>query len=349
MHIGSFLIVGVVATSLVLSGCAGSRYVETQGEMHRLQTRIEELERVNGRNRVSLEEMEERVLLLQDRVDAARLALQRRDSQSEALGARTIASVGGLPDAYRPMPSASAPPPFPEVDPLSVPTNLPVQRVRPTQTLASAPGIDSPVDVQPEEPVEEVFVDMATLAARYGSEDQYLGRRDTAEPPRSPVQADGGPYAPVDTQGLSLPVVPTSDTPTVSVEVSAAEPNGSPLSHYRSALDLFNAGNYAESLASLTEFVATAPEADYMDNALFWMGECHYGMGDYPQALSYFQRVVSEYPDGNKVADSLLKVALSHERLEQPNQAVEVLSVLVETYPSTDAARRATERLRALQ
>jgi tol-pal system protein YbgF len=99
----------------------------------------------------------------------------------------------------------------------------------------------------------------------------------------------------------------------------------------------------------LSAFVATAPEADYMDNALFWMGECHYGMGDYPQALSYFQRVVSEYPDGNKVVDSLLKVALSHERLEQPEQAVEVLSVLVETYPSTDAARRATERLRALQ
>jgi len=349
MHIRSILIVGVVATSLPFSGCAAARYVETQGEMLRLETRVEELERVNGRSRVLLEEMEERVLLLQDRVEAARLALQRRDSQTDGAGSRTIAPVGGVPGVYRSMPSASAPPPFPEVDPLSVPTNLPVQRVSPS----SAIGAGTPSLPQPEEPVPEVFVDMETLEARYGSENQYLSHRAPSEPARSPVRADGGPYAPVDTEGLSLPVVPIQEAPSVNMEVAGAGATGSsagsPLSHYRSALDLFNSGHYADSLASLSAFVATAPEADYMDNALFWMGECHYGMGDYPQALSYFQRVVSEYPDGNKVVDSLLKVALSHERLEQPEQAVEVLSVLVETYPSTDAARRATERLRALQ
>lgn len=353
MHIKSILIVAVVATSLPIWGCAGARYAETQGEMVRLRTRVEELERTNGRSRVLLEEMEERLLLLQDRVEAARLSLQRRDSQTEGAGSRTIMTVGGVPGVYRPMPTASAPPPFPQVDPLSVPTNLPVRRVNPSSEVSLAVGAGAPALAQPEEPVPEVFVDMATLEARYGSEEQYLNPRVPTETPRSPVRADGGPYAPVDTQGFSLPVVPTQETPSVNMEVSGAGGAGSsaasPLSHYRSALDLFNAGSYADSLASLTAFVATAPEADYMDNALFWMGECHYGLGDYPQALTYFQRVVSEYPDGNKVADSLLKVALGHERLEQPDQAVEVLSVLVETYPSTDAARRATERLRALQ
>jgi tol-pal system protein YbgF len=353
MHIRSILIAGVVATLPQLTGCAGARYAETQQEMVRLQTRVEELERMNGRNRVVLEEMEERVLLLQDRVDAARLALQRRDSQTSGTGSRTVASVGGTPEAYRPMPSASAPPPFPEVDPLSVPTNLPVQRLGPPAGTAAA-AVTAPMPPLPEEePVEEVVVTMETLAARYGSEAQYMNPRPDSEPRRSPVRADGGPYAPIDTEGYSLPVVPMGQTPSTNMEVAAAggvgTSSGSPLSYYRSALDLFNAGNYTESLASLDAFVATAPEADYMDNALFWMGECHYGLGDYSQALTYFQRVVSEYPDGNKVADSLLKVALSHERLEQPDQAIEVLSVLVETYPSTDAARRATERLRALR
>ena len=99
----------------------------------------------------------------------------------------------------------------------------------------------------------------------------------------------------------------------------------------------------------MERFLASNPEADYMDNALFWIGECHYGLGDYSESIRFFQRVVSEYPDGNKVPDSLLKVALTYERLNDIANAREVLVVLVETYPTTEAARRATERLRELQ
>jgi tol-pal system protein YbgF len=142
----------------------------------------------------------------------------------------------------------------------------------------------------------------------------------------------------------------------VSTASASASPRSAPpasnqsgLAIYRRALDEFNGGEYERSIESLREFIASGPEDDYMDNALFWLGECHYGLGRYQDALASFQQVVSSYPDGNKVPDSLLKVALTYERLSNDSSAREVLSVLVDTYPSTDAARRAEERLRALQ
>jgi tol-pal system protein YbgF len=333
------------------AGCAGAGVHETRQEVYLLQSRVEELERTNGRNRVVLEEMEERIFLLQDRVDAARLALQRRDSEAPRASAQASSGPAASP-RYQSMPTASAPPPFPEVDPLAVPSNLPVQRVAPAGappvTAVAAPAVE-------EEPVEEVVITMETLEQRFGSEARFRTSSGSVGGGRSSLSdASGGPYAPVDVGGDRLPVVPLqNDGPVAAAEVSMGSSvgasTGSPLAHYRTALDLFNAGNYAGAIADLEAFVATSPEADYMDNALFWLGECHYGLGAYDDALGYFQQVVAEYPDGNKVPDSLLKVALSHERLNRTAEAVEILNVLVDTYPTTDAARRATERLRALQ
>lgn len=323
-----------------LTGCAGARYNQTQQDLVVMQARVAELERVNGRNRVLLEEMEERVFLLQDRVEAARLALQRRDAAPVSSPVAASAPAAGFAP-YQPFPSASAPAVNPQNSTYPMP-NLPVQRL--------GPQGPEPVRVQPavamEEEGEEVVITMETLERRFGSEMRLAARMER----ESSGDTWSGPSG-----GDSLPVVPIDRAQAVAA-VSAAGSGPAPsvapsggLSDYRAALDLFNGGQYADALSRLQAFVNGGPEADYMDNALFWMGECHYGLGHYEQALGYFQRVVSEYPDGNKVPDSLLKVALSHERLSNTSEAIDILSVLAETYPATDAARRASERLRALQ
>jgi tol-pal system protein YbgF len=326
-----------------LTGCAGARYSQTQQDLVVMQARVAELERVNGRNRVLLEEMEERVFLLQDRVEAARLALQRRDSAPPAASASAGQPVGGFAP-YQPFPSASAPAVTPQNSTYPMPS-LPVQRLGP-QGAIPAP---SPAPMMAEEEGEEVVITMETLEARFGSEMRLAARMEresTGDTWNGPVGGDSLPVVPINRADAVAAVSAAGSTAPPATD--AATPNGG-LSDYRAALDLFNAGQYADALSRLQSFVNGAPEADYMDNALFWMGECHYGLGHFEQALGYFQRVVSEYPDGNKVPDSLLKVALSHERLSNTSEAIDILGVLAETYPATDAARRASERLRALQ
>ncbi len=330
---------GVVAAGLALgTGCASNtRLAQTQQDLVMMSARVAELERVNGRNRVLLEEMEERVYLLQDRVEAARLALQRRDLAPVSTVSVPIQQVA----PYQSFPSASAPSVFAQNNTYPMPS-LPIQQLGPGgQPVWSASPL--PVQAQADDEMEEVVITMETLEERFGAESRAAARTEWSSTGGVHVPAAGNlNVVPVDRASAREHIAAASSPP---VAASA----GGGLSDYRAALDLFNGGNYAQALERLDAFVAGVPEADYMDNAFFWMGECYYGLGRYDQALSYFQRVVSEYPDGNKVPDSLLKVALSHERLSNTSQAIDILSVLAETYPTTDAARRASERLRALQ
>lgn len=347
-----------------VSAC-GAANVATVDDLQALQGRVDELERANGRARMQIGQMEDQIFLLQDRVEAYRLAMQRTRDPAQI---RDVVTIGVGPQAqpqrsappqttapYQSMPTASAPVPYPDIDPLA---GLPVQRLAPVEAeaeaRATALGGAPPAPVADE---PEIVITMETFAARYGDEgtasagtSASAGRAPAAPRAAQPPVDVGNHRLPVDPGGpTSVRDLPDEPTQVAVAAPAAPVPGASPLATYRTALDEFNRGEYARALDSLEAFLASGPAVDYMDNTLFWMGECYYGLGEYDTALGFFQRVVSEYPDGNKVPDSLLKVALTYERLQNPDSAREVLTVLTETYPHTDAAQRATERLRSLE
>ncbi len=329
-HLAAFVL---AASSTGLMACGANDSV-SRDDLDDLTERISELERTNGRLRVRLQDTEERIFLLQDRVEANRINSMRRQTASYDRTRQSFQTAPTHTQRFESPVTSSAPPPFPDINPL-VP-ELPVQRLAPDSANVEL----APLDEEP-----ELVIDMAAYEARFG--DEPGGSR--------PRQASTAPsrraLPPVDVGHTRLQVVPVDSSNRALVPtVAAPEPSEeTPLSLYRSALDQFNGAEYTTALQSLNQFVAAGPEPDYMDNALFWMGECYYGLGRYDEALGFFQRVVSEYPDGNKVPDSLLKVALTYERLDNRASAREVLNVLVDTYPTTDAATRASERLRALE
>ena len=315
-----------------------------------------ELERSNGRYRVRIEELEERVFLLQDRVEAARLTLERQrtgtpnhDIHLPGTGypqpsARGSASSG---DFFPQLPVVTLDPARPQPPVARRATPAPVA---PAPQVAIATPEAAPNANGPEVVVDEGFY-QKWLATN--------GSRDARTPAKTTTMGGGGggqrkALPPVVTNGDRLPAVtqdaaPVAARATAETAPAAAPLDGSPLVLYRTSLDAFNQGRYADAKAGLQKFVASGPADDYLDNAYFWLGECAYGEGRYDDALGLFQKVVSEYADGNKVPDALLKVALSYERLQQLDRTKEVLAQLAATYPSTDAARRATERMRALQ
>lgn len=307
-------------------GACGATDAVTSSDLGQLQARLEEMERTNGRLHIRLQDTEDRLFLLQDRVEANRINMSRRDTQSIQRMRAERPTV-----RYESPLTSAAPPPRPDVDPL-VP-NLPVERLGPTSTPVAPPLAEE---------VEEVVIDQAAFDARFGTTSASAApaptRTRTVTPtPRAQPPVDVGSHR-----------LPTSD----GDDNRPVRPSGesrSPLTVYQQAVEQFNAAEYAEALTSLNTFVASGPQADYMDNALFWMGECLYGLGRYSEALGFFQRVVSEYPDGNKVPDSLLKEALTYERLDNDPGAREILATLIETYPTTDAADRARQRLRDLE
>ena len=325
-----------VASALVLSAC-GAQDAVSIDDFEELQARLEDMERTNGRLHIRLQDTEERLFLLQDRVEANRINMGRRDTQS-IQRLRAERPTG----RYESPVTSAAPPPRMDVDPL-VP-NLPVQRLGPDSVVV-------------EEEMEEVVIDQAEFDARFAHETASAApTRERSSSSSSPTPRRAQP--PVDVGSHRLPTsdddnrpVRPSNSSSNSVAASRTTNGGSssPREIYERAVEQFNSAEYAEALSSLNQFVLTGPEPDYMDNALFWMGECLYGLGRYTEALGFFQRVVSEYPDGNKVPDSLLKEALTYERLQNDSRAREILATLVETYPTTDAADRAQQRLRDLE
>jgi TolA-binding protein len=49
------------------------------------------------------------------------------------------------------------------------------------------------------------------------------------------------------------------------------------------------------------------PKSDNADNAQFWIGEIYYRQKWYETAILEYQKVIENYPKGNKVQASLLK------------------------------------------
>ena len=122
------------------------------------------------------------------------------------------------------------------------------------------------------------------------------------------------------------------------------EVSASPMLAYQEGIDLYRQGKFVESRAKFERFLATKPEESYVDNALYWIGECFYGEGYFHEAAEYFHRIIKEYPNANKVPDALLKVSLTYQKLGRLDSAQEMLRYLMDAFPGTEAARIGKEK-----
>ncbi|TVR03039.1 MAG: tetratricopeptide repeat protein [Deltaproteobacteria bacterium] len=318
-------LVAAIGLGCSVTACGGAQHTVTPDEVEQMQARIADLERNNARLRVRIEDGESRLYLLQDRVEANRIALQQQGASMRAAGGPPAPSTGQSWGWQGHAPQPSAPP-------RQQHTGQPRRMMPelPTQSLG-------PVDpAPPETDGEHVVITQDVFEQRFG------GGGSPGSPPSAP---SGG------TRGPLPPVIPDSERIPTSRELAAQSPasNLSALELYQEGLQQFNAREYREGLASMRRVLEMGPPPNYTDNALYWIGECYYGLGEWEDALRYFQRVVSEHPGGNKAADAMLKIALTHERLQSSSDAIEVLRTLVDMHPGTNSARRAAERLRELE
>ncbi|PJB47839.1 MAG: tol-pal system protein YbgF [Deltaproteobacteria bacterium CG_4_9_14_3_um_filter_63_12] len=221
--------------------------------------------------------------------------------------------------------------------------NLEVVRLEPEMTYRPKKYADDVQSNSDSEPAE--YVDIVVSDDKMN---KYFG---------SPV----GDTTPVNTVALrpkSPPVKRTPQEPVVMDEklpVLAMDKSGEavaavedPVDYYKAGLKHYRQQEFEPAIQLFETFLDATPPTDYVDNALYWLGECYYGLGRYNDAARYFHRIVKEFPDGNKVPDALLKVGLTYIRLEKPESAREVMYYLIEAYPKSDAAHVAQERLESL-
>ena len=85
-------------------------------------------------------------------------------------------------------------------------------------------------------------------------------------------------------------------------------------SEYDEALNLYQSGHYQEAIESFSTFIESHPGSDLADNAQYWIGESYYDLKNYSQAWVEMNKLLQNYPKGNKVEDAMVKIEVIEER-----------------------------------
>ncbi len=118
-----------------------------------------------------------------------------------------------------------------------------------------------------------------------------------------------------------------------------------PEAMYQAAYSDVAAGRYSLARESFQTYLKQFPDTEVADNAQYWIGECNYVTGDFAGAIAEFQKVVQNYPKGDKVPAALLKIGISYSRLKNTEEANKYYRTLIQKYPKSPEAAAAKERL----
>lgn len=109
---------------------------------------------------------------------------------------------------------------------------------------------------------------------------------------------------------------------------------------YQIQLARFGLGLYEESAEGFSAFAATYSDHPLLPSALFWAGESLYRQYEYARALPLYKRVVDEYPESSKYAESVYRIEL----LKQREREEKLLYLLRVTGEEAASAREDYER-----
>ena len=296
------------ATGLVgLAACAGGELASRNALLER---QMADLRRQTDGDRQAVHQLENRIFLLEDKLDTAEVARGKVAGIEPRLPVVTKHKPEGTGAANddAPIAVAVAEPPAPTAYDDGPPDDGPPLVLR----MDSAGGHLEPAG-QP---------------------------RTSARDARRPAR--GGALPDLATVSERLPIVPLPR----STAPAAPAPGGEePMTLYQEARAALGRHEHAAAIAGFKRFIEKWPSHDYADNAQYWLGEAYYDQADYRTALVEFRAVVQRYPGGNKAPDAMLKVGYCLAKLGDGAAANDVLVQVAQIYPRTDAARLAQKRL----
>ena len=139
------------------------------------------------------------------------------------------------------------------------------------------------------------------------------------------------------------PVLPAEAT-----EMAAAE-NEAIRRDYEAGWRNLEKRDYRSAIARFKEFLKKHPRSNLAVNAQYWIGESHYALREFDQAIVEFDAVRTRYPEGEKVASALLKQAFAFAELGENRNARLLLQEVVEKYAQTPEATQAKQKLKSLE
>lgn len=107
-------------------------------------------------------------------------------------------------------------------------------------------------------------------------------------------------------------------------------------------------GDYNAKASQLEKLVNKKKSSVYTDDGLFELGETYLILSKETDALAYFNRLLTDFPNSNYVAESHLKIGLIHYNRKEDDLALNAFDQVVDRFSSTQAAKEALEKIRLI-
>ena len=114
---------------------------------------------------------------------------------------------------------------------------------------------------------------------------------------------------------------------------------------FESSFELLRKGDYVSAEVALRDYIESFPQATYTDDAKFWLAESLYAQAKFSEALEIFNQIIDQYPDSEKMMESILKSGFSHQELGDLKTAKAIFQRVIREFPNSSASSLASERL----
>jgi tol-pal system protein YbgF len=153
------------------------------------------------------------------------------------------------------------------------------------------------------------------------------------------------------TTGVSNPGTPMSSQPSNSSAPAGGASSGPAPSAdtlYSNGLRDITSGKYDLARQEFQDYLKYYADTDLASNAQFYLGEIAYSQKNYDQAVTEYERVLTNYPKSFKLAPAHLKKGMALIDLGQKTAGVRELRDVVKRFPGTEEERRARAKLKEL-
>ena len=118
---------------------------------------------------------------------------------------------------------------------------------------------------------------------------------------------------------------------------------------FDAALNKFRASDYAAAQAGLRAYLQKYPQSNRRIAALYWLGNSDYALRNYRSAMRNYRSVVAQAPNHERAPEALLALSACQVELQDTAGARATLEQLIKSYPRSEAAQAAQDRLTRLR
>jgi tol-pal system protein YbgF len=150
-------------------------------------------------------------------------------------------------------------------------------------------------------------------------------------------------YEPANNQPATGPTPAPGDT----AQPSTAAASASADQMYEASLGQLRRGSASTARLGFRELLKSYPTSDKVPDALYYIGES-FRTENADSAAAYYDMVARNYPQSARAASALYNLGLLNERASRTAAARDAYQRVVQTYPRSDEAALARDRLKAL-